>query len=147
MSVTQENSLEIASILQTNYGFEVDVINLKNSELPNLDTYANIVVGSGIRMGKWTKEPLQFLKNDLEDKKVALFVSSVEAGDEKTYEKAFSRYILEIIHKIPHFTPVATAAFGGRIRFKGFTFVDNRNIEKVREWALKLGEIYRNPEM
>ncbi|MFX0173618.1 MAG: hypothetical protein ACFE9L_17140, partial [Candidatus Hodarchaeota archaeon] len=87
---------------------------------------------------------LQFLKRDFEGKKVAIFVSSIEVGDVKTYKKAFSRYILEILSNHPHFKPVDTAGLGGRIKFKDLTFVDNRNIVKVREWAFQLDEIFRN---
>ena len=44
MSVTQENSLEIAYIFRTKFGLKVDVINLKNSPLPNLEAYTNVIV-------------------------------------------------------------------------------------------------------
>ncbi|MHA2226719.1 MAG: flavodoxin domain-containing protein [Candidatus Hodarchaeales archaeon] len=144
MSVTKENSLEIADVLRNKFDLSVDVVNLKNSPSLDIENYSNVIVGSGIRMGKWTKESLEFLKSIFENKRVAIFVSSVEAGDDKTYQKAFSRYILEILSKNPHFMPVATAAFGGRIMLKGLIFVDNRNIVKVREWAFNLGEIFRN---
>jgi menaquinone-dependent protoporphyrinogen oxidase len=142
MSVTQEYSLEIANILKTTYDLDVDVINLKTDPFPNLENYTNFIIGSGIRMGKWTREPLQFLKNDFGGKNVALFVSSVKAGDEKTYEKAYAQYILEILSDKPHFSPVASAAFGGRIIFKGVTVIDNRNINKVRDWAFQIGKIF-----
>ena len=51
----------IGEILR-NRGATVEVVNLKNDKVKDLETYDLVIVGSGIQMGKWTKEPLKFLK-------------------------------------------------------------------------------------
>ncbi len=47
----------IGEILRSR-GATVDIINLKKSKVKNLESYDLVVLGSGIQMGKWTKEPL-----------------------------------------------------------------------------------------
>ena len=46
------------------HGAVVDIINLKKDKVNHLEDYDIIVVGSGIQMGKWTKESLKFLKKN-----------------------------------------------------------------------------------
>lgn len=140
MGATSENSHEIAKILRAKYNLAVDVLNLKKDHFQDLSKYASIIVGSGIKWGKWVKEPLQFLDNNFKNKKVAVFVSSSMAGDPKTYAEAYSKFIEEVLKKHPQVKTVATAAFGGRIRLLGLTITDNRDIEKVMDWANEVGK-------
>ena len=55
---------KIGEIL-SNRGATTDVVNLKKGKVKDLDAYDLIIVGSGIQMGRWTKEPLKFLKKNL----------------------------------------------------------------------------------
>jgi menaquinone-dependent protoporphyrinogen IX oxidase len=58
-------------------GCRVNVVEARQ-ELPNVAIYDLIIVGSGIRADKWTKETLRFLEKNMDlliTKKTALFVS------------------------------------------------------------------------
>jgi menaquinone-dependent protoporphyrinogen oxidase len=75
--------------------YTVDVVDAKK-QTP-VDPYDLVVVGSGIRADKWTKESLNFLKKNahaLGVKKTALFVSCLMADREKeeAQEKAKRKY-------------------------------------------------------
>ena len=76
---------------------------------------------------------------------MAIFVSSSMAGDPKTYDEASTRFIRDVLGRYPHIKPVATEAFGGRIKILGTTFLDNRNMEKIRSWADQLGREFTEP--
>ncbi|MCK4383732.1 MAG: hypothetical protein KAW66_10595 [Candidatus Lokiarchaeota archaeon] len=133
--VTEENAKIISNILHTNYGFEVDLINLKENSKPDLSQYDNIIIGSGIRIGRWYGKANKFLKNDFKDKKVAIFLSSGAAGAPETYLEAITKYIDNKLTKNPHVKPVSTEAFGGRM--SNFDYTDP---EKVKTWAIELGK-------
>ncbi len=133
--VTEENAKIISNILNSNYGFEVDLINLKENSKPDLSQYDNIIIGSGIRIGRWYGKANKFLKNDFKDKKVAIFLSCGTAGVPETYQEAITKYIDNKLSKYPQVKPVSTETFGGR--YSNFDYTDP---EKVKAWALELGK-------
>ncbi|MFX1376978.1 MAG: flavodoxin domain-containing protein [Promethearchaeota archaeon] len=137
--VTEENATIISNVLRENYGFEVDLVNLKMTPKPDLTQYVNVIIGSGVRMGMWYGKAKKFLKNDFKDKNVAIFLSSGAAGDPETYEEAITKYINNKLAKFPHLKPVATEAFGGRYNGR-FGDMDYTDPEKVKAWAVELGK-------
>jgi len=73
---TANTSEAIADVLREER-FEVRVINVKEDKVQSISEYELIIVGSGIRMGSWTKEPEKFLEKfqkELAKKRLALFV-------------------------------------------------------------------------
>ena len=75
---TTGTSEEIANVLR-NEGFNVTVVNAKKEKAADISGYDLIIVGSGMMINRWTREPEKFLKKfqkELAKKKVALFVSS-----------------------------------------------------------------------
>ncbi|MCW3995222.1 MAG: nitric oxide synthase [Candidatus Bathyarchaeota archaeon] len=103
-----------------NNGNTVEIVDAKKT-LPKVDSYDLVVIGSGISMGKWTKETLEFLKANaakLRDKKTAFFVSCGlilrEGGVEKTQED----YLAKVADTY-ELQPVDFGAFGGCIDFNG----------------------------
>jgi len=138
--VTEEAASVISSVLRDKYGLVVDVVNLRENFSPDLAKYANVIIGSGVRMQKVYKETLKFLENDFGDKRVAIFLSSAEAGDPKSYDQAITKYIKNVLAKYPQVKPVAAEAFGGRMTILGKTVSDSRDMEKVRVWAEELGK-------
>ncbi len=105
---------EITKVLEDEK-LDVDLLNAKRLKNCDVSRYDLLVVGSGIKMGKWTKESLNFLKKNkdsLSNKKVALFVSCGSANDEKTrpegQEKYLDKVALENLTKLP----IATGLFG-----------------------------------
>jgi menaquinone-dependent protoporphyrinogen IX oxidase len=143
---TKEYALEIANILRDKYGLDLDVIDLKKTESPDLSKYRNIVVGTGVRMFRVYKEAVKFIeKNNFEGKRVALFLASGKAGQPKTYDEAIEDYInKQILKKNPRLKPIAAEAFGGRARFFGRDMAPpgyaEQVLTKVRAWAEELGK-------
>ncbi|MCK4322300.1 hypothetical protein KAX08_07270 [candidate division WOR-3 bacterium] len=138
--VTGESANVIAEVLKIKYRFEVDLVNLMKNPSPDITTYKNIFIGSGIRMGRWYKQALKFLKNNFEEKNVVIFPSSCTAGNPKKHEEAIQKYIDNILIKFPHIKPFATEAFGGRMKIMGKTIEDNCDMDKVKAWVEKIGK-------
>ena len=142
----RQYALEIANVLRDKYGIDSDTIDLRKDKSPDLSKYRNIIVGSGVRMFRVYKEAVKFIeKNNFEGKRVALFLSSGKAGDPKTYNEAIEDYInKQILKKNPQLKPVASEAFGGRMKILGKDLAPpgyaDQVIAKVRTWAEELGK-------
>jgi len=117
---TASTSEEIAEVLRKE-GFDVQVVNAKKEKVRDIAEYELVIVGSGMQIHRWTKEPEKFLKKfqkELAKKKVALFVSSgaqaliehegkpeaIGRGKKKYLEEKAAKYNLQ---------PVALGLFGG----------------------------------
>ena len=134
--VTEEAASVISNVLRDKYGFNVDVVSLRKNSYPDITQYSNVIIGCGVRKQRVHKEALDFLeKTDFKDKKVAIFLSSLEPK-----ERAESKYIKRILEKYPHVKPFVTNVFGGRMKVLGRTIVDKRDLEKVTAWADELGK-------
>lgn len=75
---TALTSQEIAKILREE-SFEVKVVDAKKEKIKDISEFELVIVGGGLKMGRWTRESHDFLKDfqkDLTQKKVAIFVSS-----------------------------------------------------------------------
>lgn len=141
---TEEVAFKIAEVLRQKHGFEVDLVNLRKTPSPDISPYKNVIVGGGVRVHRVYKETVRFLeKNDFEGKNVAFFILSLEAGNPKSYDNAVAKYIKKLLEKCPHVKPIATEAFGGRMKVLGFTVADARDFGKVEIWADNLGEKLR----
>jgi menaquinone-dependent protoporphyrinogen oxidase len=122
---TEMTSKEIADVFRDE-GLDVKVVNLKDEKVKDIAEYELVVVGSGIRINRWTKEPEKFLKKfhkELAKKKVALFVCCGSAQplpeDKKTpedIENARRKYLEEKAAKY-NLQPVALGFFGGVYNF------------------------------
>jgi menaquinone-dependent protoporphyrinogen oxidase len=138
---TQDTAQQIAQTLRNEYTLSVDLVDLNREGHPDLSNYGNVVVASGVRMGKWYKEALEFLKSNFEGKKVALFVSAMYQGENpKTYPNAVQKYLKEIAKQHLKVEPVAMEVFGGRMKFAGRITSENRDLKRVDAWAQSLGE-------
>ena len=137
---TEEAARKLADTLRSKYQLEVDLVDLKEQKVPDLTQYQNVVIGGGVRAGKVYSKALKFLENDLSGKHVAFFVSSAEAGTPGSYEKAKVKFVENTLANYPKIKPVATEAFGGRIKILGKTVTDNTDMAKVEAWAEELGK-------
>jgi len=117
---TASTSEEIAEILR-NEGFDVRVVNAKEEKVRDIAEYDLVIVGSGMQIDRWTKEPEKFLKKfqtELAKKKVALFVSSgtqaliEHEGKPEAIGRARRQYLEEKAAKY-NLQPVALGLFGG----------------------------------
>ena len=125
-------------------GAQVDAIALKNHTLPTtLNEYDLVIIGSGIQIGKWTKEPLKFIENNLESlskQKVALFVVCWYAALPDSCDIAQSEYLDAISSEYPSLSPVSTGLFGGVIDFKKYNFVTKALVKRVVKKRMPEGE-------
>ena len=137
---TADTSQFIIEVLRQE-GLKVRVIDAKKEKLQSINEFELIIVGSGIRMGKWTKEPEKFLKkfqNELSRKKVALFVCCGSAnplsdGEEKIkeMEEAKRKYLQD---KSAQFDlkPIALGFFGGIYNFNKMSWFLRKTMSGVK---------------
>jgi menaquinone-dependent protoporphyrinogen oxidase len=137
---TEESARKIAAVLRSKYRLEVDLVNLKKQKISDCSQYHNIVIGGGVRKGKVYGKALKCLENDFSGKKVAFFVSSGDAGDPEKYQQAKIKFVEDVLAHYPNVKPVATEAFGGRIKILGKTVLNNIDLTKVEAWAEELGK-------
>lgn len=138
---TEDTAQQIADTLRNKYGLKVDLIDLHKEAHPDFSLYENIVVASGIRMGKWYKEALKFLESDFQGKKVALFVSAMYQGENpETYPIAKERYLELVAKEHLNVKPIAMEVFGGRMKFMGKVTSDNRDRNRINSWTQSLVE-------
>jgi len=116
-------------------GAHVDLVDFRKSTTPGeLEGYDLVVIGSGIQAGRWTKEPLEFIKKNLESLskiKVALFVVSGYAANPENHETVQSEYLDKIVEENPGLKPVATAFFAGVFDFKKYNFAVRRLVKSI----------------
>jgi menaquinone-dependent protoporphyrinogen oxidase len=129
---TEEYSKAIAKVLRDNK-WQVDVVNLKKNHNPDLAPYRNVIVGSGIKMQRMHGDGRKFLEKNFGDRKVAIFLSSLEPRDE-----AIEKYVEKILEKNKKLKPVDIEVFGGRMRFLGKTREDKMDVDKAKEWVQKI---------
>ena len=105
---------EISRVLEDD-GLEVDLRDARKLKNNDVSLYDLVVVGSGIKIGKWTKGSLNFLKKNkesLKDKKVALFVTCGAANVPETVAEGQEKYLDEVAEKYLINKPVTTGLFG-----------------------------------
>jgi menaquinone-dependent protoporphyrinogen IX oxidase len=137
---TASTSETIAEVFRQE-GFDVSVVNAKKDKVQDITEYELVIVGSGIQINKWTKEPEKFLKKfqkELAKKKVALFVCCGSAQplkeEEKKpeeMEKARRKYLEEKAAKY-NLQPVALGFFGGVYNFNKVPWLFGKFMEAVR---------------
>lgn len=116
-------------------GITVDMTN--NKAPSSLEQYDLIIIGSGIKAGKWTDNALSFLQNNqdlIASKYSAFFVSCGEAMKPSRHEWVTKRYILRVLRKYPQINPVSTGVFGGVFDFEDkHRDLNNPYLDKIRE--------------
>jgi menaquinone-dependent protoporphyrinogen oxidase len=160
---------EIGKVMRAE-GIEVNVVDAHGLKDYDVSAYDMVIIGSGIKMGKWTKDSLRFLKKNksaLADKKVALFVSCGAANEEKSVEMGRDKYLRKVAEENLLGKPVDMGLFGsvydpnakhglmykmtaGFIRKdlekKGMDTskrIDLRNWEEIQTWARGLADMIK----
>ncbi|MFH1229043.1 MAG: flavodoxin family protein [Candidatus Aenigmatarchaeota archaeon] len=142
--VTEDNAKIIANVLKED-GFLVDVVDLRKSNPGYMANYGFVVLGSGVRIGKIYDEFYKFLdKNNFNGKKVALFFSSGEAGNQKGISGFTEKYIKPVLAKYPKIDIVDAEGFGGMMKILFKTVIDNRDPKKVEAWAKELSKKFKS---
>ncbi|MGB9372138.1 MAG: flavodoxin domain-containing protein [Halobacteriota archaeon] len=121
---TEEIARAMAEILE-NAGLETQLLDLrrtKQKDWPPLSSFDGVLVGSGIKIGRWTKEATAFLKTHADELKglkaqglvVGVFVSSGMASTPGQQEEARRKYLEEVLTNVGITDTVDTYdAFGG----------------------------------
>jgi len=169
---TAGTSEEISRILREK-NFNVKITDVKAEKIRDITEYDLIIVGSGMRMGKWVSEAEDFLEKfqkELNQKKLAIFVSSMRTFAEKlgkTQEEGAcsAQETTEKILTECNLKPISVGIFGGVINYNkmgfferkmmgflksqfekdGFKetepgFYDLRDWDEIRTWASELAE-------
>jgi menaquinone-dependent protoporphyrinogen oxidase len=132
---TKGTADEIARTLREE-NVDVKIMNAKEEKVKDISEYALVVVGSGMAMGNWVSEAEDFLKKfhqELENKKIALFISSLKPVEEKAGKKARvdrTRKIgLEDKILKYHLKPVTLGFFGGILDYNQMSFLTRKTME------------------
>jgi len=137
---TASTSEDIAEVLRQE-GLDVNVVNLKDDKVKDITDYELVIVGSGIQINKWTKEPEKFLdkfQKELAKNKVALFVccGSTQPLDEKedktaSIGNARTKYLEEKAAKY-NLQPIALGLFGGVYNFNKMSWFFRKTMSAVK---------------
>jgi menaquinone-dependent protoporphyrinogen IX oxidase len=141
---TEKTAKQIADVLSAKYALQVDLINLAKQQPPSLDSYSNIIVGTGVQKGKIYEEAKAFLAQNFGDRQLAYFTCSGFIYP-KTYEETLAMYATDLLANYPNFKPVACEAFGGYLKILGVSVSRKMDKTKVEAWAEKLGAKLSNP--
>ena len=121
---TTEIANKIGKVLGKNRAV-VDIINLHEKKVKDVSAYDLVVVGSGIKMGSWTRKAVGFLERfetDLAGRKVAFFVSCMDAHYPEKRKEAHEKYLKDIARRYPHIEPCKFGLFGGVIDVNRYGF-------------------------
>ncbi len=151
---TEEVAAVIQKVLEKKFNMDVEIFRLKEGRVrPDLNKFNNVVIGSGIKYGKWCPEVLEYLKNDFSDKKLAVYICSGYAGEEDLYDQAYNNFLKAVVDE-NNLEPVKMEAFGGRVpmtQIPGLYIMrilrrlpefqkDGRDWDKIEKWAENLGQ-------
>jgi menaquinone-dependent protoporphyrinogen oxidase len=150
---TAGTSDEIAKVLREQ-GFDVTVINAKNEKIKSISDCELVIVGSGMRMGKWTDEADDFLKKfqkELRQKKLAIFASTMKTVSEregKTEDVAQMRKAA-LEDKVAQYNlhPIALGFFGGVLDYNRMGFLFKRTMVFLKPQLEKDGFRETEPDL
>jgi menaquinone-dependent protoporphyrinogen IX oxidase len=132
---TKGTAEEIAKVLREE-NFDVKIVNVQQEKVKDISEYGLVAVGSGVACGRWVNEAEDFLKKfrkDFENKKLALFVSSVEpisAKEGNTAEVA-KMHKIDLEDRVSKYglKPVSMGFFGGIVDFNRMGFLTRKGME------------------
>jgi len=150
---TTGTSEEIAKVLREE-GFDVKAANAKKEKIKSISEYELVIVGSGMRMGKWTTEAEDFLKKfqkELEQKKLAIFASTMKTVSEregKTEDVAQMRKAA-LEDKIAQYDlhPISLGFFGGVLDYNKMGFLFKRTMGFLKPQLEKDGFRETEPDV
>ncbi|MFW9996548.1 MAG: flavodoxin domain-containing protein [Candidatus Odinarchaeota archaeon] len=103
---TEEVSVKFKKIME-NKGFDADLVNLKakKGKIPNINNYSGVLIGSSIRISRWTKEAKKFLKKnarEINSSKImtGVFLCSGEAADPVKRPEAVDKYLVQVFNDL-----------------------------------------------
>jgi len=149
---TEEIASRLAGFLEEK-GVEATVLDVKkNRSWPSLEGYDGVIVGSGVKVSKWMREPLAFLRrkgDELVGRRVALFVSCMSVLTDPEYAR---RDLLEKVAEaagveaelMEAFGPVMDVGPGSRMGFLDKKIAQSVMLGLSKEKGLELDIKGRN---
>lgn len=135
---TKSTSEEIAKVLR-GQGLEVELVNVKEEKIKDISSFELVIVGTGIQMSRWVGEVEDFLKkhqNELAQKKVALFVSTMKTVSEREgkLEDLAKAKKLELDDKLGKydFKFLSIGFFGGVLNFNKMNIISRKAFGSMR---------------
>lgn len=140
---TADISQKLAKFLEERFDLKVSLLNLRETAtnswpLLEREEYSGIIIGTGIRLTKWTKEVRLFLKvnkDRIQDLNITVgfFISCGYASDPKHYPIALRQFITDKMTSIG-FKPNIYEAFGGI-----FDFATTSSLSSINKRILRWG--------
>jgi menaquinone-dependent protoporphyrinogen oxidase len=131
---TREVAETIAEILRTEEQFKVQVMTVDHVE--SLSSHDAVIIGCSVRADKPLANIRDFFarfRNELSQKKIALFVVCLSANSKEGREKVKRDYLPPFLEKYPNIEPINMEAFGGKIDFDRLNPVMKSLMKKVLE--------------
>ncbi len=132
---TKGTSEEIARILREQ-NFDVKIVNAQEEKVKDISNYGLIIVGSSLANCRWNSGAEDFLKKfrkEFENKKLALFVSSVNpiAERERNMEEVAKLRKIALEDKVSkhNLKPIAMSLFGGILNYNKMGFIARKGME------------------
>jgi menaquinone-dependent protoporphyrinogen oxidase len=134
---TREISEKIAEILREKQ-LELKLVNISEEDVPPLREYDGVLIGTGIRIGKWTKKIKKFVKKNLDNLnnrafKLGFYISCGTASKKEKVQEAIENFLLKIAEELGLNLDIYDA-FGGIYDLR-----ENSPIGKIVRAALKAG--------
>ena len=149
---TEEIAFRLAGFLWEE-GVKATVLDVKkNKSWPSLEGYDGVIVGSGVKITKWMREPLEFLRrkrDELVGRRLELFVSCMSVLTDPEYAR---RDLLEKVaeaagveaNMMEAFGPVMDVGEGSRMGFLDRKIAQSVMLGLSKEKGLELDMKGRN---
>ncbi len=144
---TEKIAQEIGAVL-SDEGYNVRVADAVKETVSDIAEYGVVIVGSGIKIGKWTRKALDFLERfeaDLSEKKVALFVSYGYSRKSDRVNRTREDFLMKVAEKYPSIKPVSLGLFDGVFSFDRYGFGERLIFLGIKKDLEKQGVIQGNP--
>jgi len=129
----------IAEVLEKDYSIDVTIADLRDGQ-PDITPYRNIIVGGGVDDTRVYDAAVDFMDKNFEGKNVALYFSCEDGKNPKV--ESTEENTRKVLAKNNSLKPIDVAAFGGCRISEGKPAMDELNVERVKDWANKLGKMF-----
>lgn len=156
---TAEVAAEIGRVIGSRGGYTVDVRPVE--QLEGIDGYDAVIVGSGIRAGRWLPEAMRFVEtyqDALRRAPVALFAVCLTMREDTEESRSEVAAYLDPVRELVQ--PVDVGLFAGAMDYSSLPFIlrllmkamkapqgDFRDWEAITSWAVDVGETLKKQEV